>query len=96
MFPNQLWTLEPGNYMYLFICVKLNLISSPSVSECVLNNFLIFSLFFSFYSLHLWHMEVSGLGIKLELHLPAFATATAMLIQATSVTYPTACSNADP
>ena len=27
---------------------------------------------------HLWHMEVSGLGVKLELQLLACATATAM------------------
>ena len=28
---------------------------------------------------HLWHMEVPGLGIELELQLPAYTTATAIL-----------------
>ena len=27
---------------------------------------------------HLWHVEVPGLGVESELHLPAYATATAM------------------
>ena len=34
-------------------------------------------LFFSFLGLHLWHMEVPRLGVKSELHLPAYTTATA-------------------
>ena len=34
--------------------------------------------FFFFKGLHLWHMEVPGLGIKLELQLQAYTTATAM------------------
>ena len=45
--------------------------------------FLSFYLFFILYyfcflGLHLWHMEVSRLGVKLELQLPAYSTATAM------------------
>ena len=35
-------------------------------------------IFFSFLWLDLQHMEVPGLGVKLELQLPAYATATAM------------------
>ena len=31
---------------------------------------------FCFLGLHLWHMEVPRLGVKMELHLPAYATAT--------------------
>ena len=40
-------------------------------------------------------MEAPGLGVKLELQLPAYATvmATKDQIQATYVTYTTACSN---
>ena len=39
----------------------------------------IFSLFsFFFLGPHLWHMEVPGLWVKLELQLPAYAIATAM------------------
>ena len=34
--------------------------------------------FFFFLWLHLWHLEVPRLGIKLELQLPAYTTATAM------------------
>ena len=34
--------------------------------------------FFVFLGLHLWHMEVSRLGVHLELQLPAHTTATAM------------------
>ena len=37
-------------------------------------------LFFSFLRLHLWHMEVSWLGIESELQLPACASATATLV----------------
>ena len=41
------------------------------------------------------HMEVLRLGVKLELQLPAYATATATRnIQAASETYATACGNA--
>ena len=35
------------------------------------------SLFFFLKGLHLQHMEVSRLGVQLELQLPAYATATA-------------------
>ena len=34
--------------------------------------------FFFFLGLHLQHMEVPRLGVKLELQLPAYTTATAM------------------
>ena len=34
--------------------------------------------FFSFLGPHLWHMEVPGLGVELELWLPSYTTATAM------------------
>ena len=37
--------------------------------------FNLFSFFF-FLGLHPWHMEVPRLGVKLELQLPAYATAT--------------------
>ena len=34
--------------------------------------------FFFFLGPHLWHMEIPRLGVKLELQLPAYTTATAM------------------
>ena len=39
-------------------------------------HFLSFS-FFALFLPHSWHMEVSRLGVKLELQLPAYTTATA-------------------
>ena len=36
-----------------------------------------FFLFFFFLEPHLWHMEISGLGVKLELQLLAYTTARA-------------------
>ena len=35
-------------------------------------------IFLSFYWPHQWHMEVSRIGVKQELQLPAYTTATAM------------------
>ena len=35
-------------------------------------------LFFVFLGSYLWHMEVPGLGVKLEVQLPAYTTATAI------------------
>ena len=39
--------------------------------------FLLFFLFFFLFFPHLWHMEVPGLGVVLELQLPTYTTATA-------------------
>ena len=36
-------------------------------------------LLFFFLGLHLWHMEVPGLGVEMQLELPACATASATL-----------------
>ena len=36
-------------------------------------------LLFVFLGPHLWHMEVPRLGVKLELQLPAYTTAAAVL-----------------
>ena len=36
-------------------------------------------LFFCFLRLHLWHVAVPRLGVELELQLPAYTTAIAML-----------------
>jgi len=49
--------------------------------------------FFSFLGPHLQHMEVPGLGVKLELQLPAYTTAQQHWIQAASATCTTACNN---
>ena len=35
--------------------------------------------FFKLFRPHVWHMEVPRLGVKSELQLPAYTTATAML-----------------
>ena len=51
-----------------------------------------FIFIFAFRRLQVWHMEVPRLGVKLELQLAAYATAT--WIQAVSVTYTIAQSNA--
>ena len=40
--------------------------------------FLSFLFFFWFLGPHLWHMEVRRLGVKSELHLLAYTTATSM------------------
>ena len=52
-----------------------------------------FLFFFCLLGLHLQHMEVPRLEVKLELQLPAFATATATEILAMSVTYTIAYGN---
>ena len=39
--------------------------------------FFFFLTFLFFLGLHLWHVEVPRLGVKSELQLPAYATATA-------------------
>ena len=41
--------------------------------------FAVIFFFFSFLGPHLQHMEVPRIGIKLELQLAAYTTATAML-----------------
>ena len=42
------------------------------------DTFILFIYLFCFLGLHLWHMEVSRLGVQSELQLPAYAIATAM------------------
>ena len=44
-------------------------------------------LFFFFLQMHLWHMEVSGLGVQSELQLPVYATAAATATLDPSYTY---------
>ena len=39
--------------------------------------FVLYYFFFTFLGPHPWHMEVLKIGVKLELQLPAYATATA-------------------
>ena len=53
-----------------------------------------FILLFLFLGPLLRHMEVPRLGVELDLQLPAYTTATAMLDPRVSVTYTTAHSNA--
>ena len=54
----------------------------------------LFIYLLSFLGPHLWHMEVSRLGVELELEPPLYAIAMATRIQATSVTSSTAHSHA--
>ena len=54
-------------FFILFLCAYL---FNISILFC--------ATFFFFLGLQVWHMEVPCLGIKLELQLPAFTTATAM------------------
>ena len=44
---------------------------------CVSKIALLIFLFFVFLGLHAWRMEVPRLGVKSELQLPTYATATA-------------------
>ena len=57
----------------LFTCCNIQLVSIFFVG---LHTWV--CLFFFFVRLHSWHMEVPRLGVKLELQLLAYATATAM------------------
>ena len=49
----------------------------------------VFFFCFSFLRPHLWHMEVSRLGVKSELQLPAYATVTATLDLTETPLWPT-------
>ena len=56
-----------GRSPIIFFCM--------SISSCLST---IFFFFFVSLGLHLQHMEIPRLGVKLELELPAYSTATAM------------------
>ena len=76
---NPLPNFSQGNwsdFWFLYIYLFQNGIQTQSHSIC-LNTFHIW--LFSFLGLHLWHMEVSRLGIESELQLLAHTTATATL-----------------
>ena len=51
-------------------------------------------LIFIFLGLHLWHMDVPRLGVKLELQLPAYTQPQQHQIWVVPVTYTAAHSNA--
>ena len=46
---------------------------------------LFYYYYFCFFVLHLQHMEVPRLGVKLELQLPAYTTATATMLEPSHV-----------
>ena len=80
---------QPDNQQHLpgahgaLVCPRawqaLTLSTAGPRSHCHhLHFFVVFFFFFFFPWLHLQHMEVSGLGVKSELKLQAFTTATAM------------------
>ena len=58
-----------------------------------LSSFYTYLLSYSFLGQHVWYMEVPRLGVKLELQLQAYTSATAMLDPAISVNYTTAHGN---
>ena len=59
--------------------MELNyLVLSGSMSILSVQFLVFIYLFICFLSLHLWHMEVPRLGVKLELQLPAYGTDTAI------------------
>ena len=86
--------MKRGINMYTNMSTNIELLRSPLESNKMLyinyaqiknkwwtamqNCFLYCFVLFCFLGLHLWHMEVPRLGVKLELQLPAYATATAM------------------
>ena len=53
-------------------------------------------IFIFFLRLHLWHMEVPRLGVKLELQLRPRSQPQQHWIQAPSITYAAACGNTRP
>ena len=61
-----------------------------------LKNWIVFLIFIYFFFLgpHLWHMEVTRLGVELELQLRPVPQPQQCRIQAPSLTYAAACSNA--
>ena len=66
-----------------------------SVSHChTTRSSTIYFFFPCFSGLHLRHMEIPRLGVKLELRLPAYTTAQQCWIRAVSVTYTTTHGNA--
>ena len=65
----------------LLVSKNVNLLMKQSECRILLDYSDSFSLilFFVFLALHLQHMEIPRLGVKLELSLPFYATATATL-----------------
>ena len=58
-----------------------------------LSSFYTYLFIYSFLGQHVWYMEVPRLGVKLELQLQAYTSATAMLDPAISANYTTAHGN---
>ena len=71
--PQTSWT-------YLSSCLSDQLLNVGVNQDSILSSlfFLFLSFFFVFLGLPQWHMEVSRLGVKSELHLLAYTTAAAM------------------
>ena len=61
--------------------IKTDKIQEEKKSIIILRNFNtpLYYFFFFFLGPHLWHMKVPSLGVKSELPLPAYTTATATL-----------------
>ena len=73
---------EDADEETVFISVPTFFPSSPLLHLLVTSHLLPPSFFsFSFWGLHLWHIEVCRLGVKSELQLSAYATVTATEMQ---------------
>ena len=57
---------------------SLSLLTEKEKKHNLENENYVFCLYVCFLGLHLWHMETSKLGLKSELQLLAYTTATAM------------------
>ena len=83
-----LFRATPVSYVELIYIVLISAIGK------VLYIYSFFFFFFTFFlGLHLQHMKVPRLGVKLELQVLAYTTATATPVQAASATYAAACGN---
>ena len=76
-----------SDFALMELSISLVELSAPA-------KYLHLNLFLNFLGPHLYHMEVSRLGVESELQLPAYATAMAMPDPGWSLTYTKAHSSA--
>ena len=70
-----IWVFRSFTFNEIIDLVGFNLLSYSLLLYLFISS-LLFELFFDFLGPHLWHMKVPRLGVKFELQLPAYATAT--------------------
>ena len=66
------------SFHFLSLCCFVIASCVLSRKSVCLSSCIFFFFFFAFWGPHLWHTEVSRLGVKSELQLSAYTTATAM------------------